>query len=160
MILALAPALAAPVGVAAQAPAPRFDPLRFFEGRTQGVGRFKVVLRAGQDVRVEGRGRMEGDTLVLDQVVTREGTGPKPRQWRIRQTAPGRYTGMLTDAKGPITGEATGDRLHLAFTSTGGYRIDQWLQLSADGRSAQNRLVARRFGVTVAHLDETIRKLD
>ena len=157
MILAL---LALPVGAAAQAPAPRFDPLRFFEGRTEGVGRFKVVLRAGQDVRVEGRGRMEGDTLVLDQVVTREGTGPKPRQWRIRQTAPGRYTGTLTDAKGPITGEATGDRLHLAFTSTGGYRIDQWLQLSADGRSAQNRLVARRFGVTVAHLDETIRKLD
>ena len=164
MILALLPALAAPVGVAAEAPAPapapRFDPLSFFEGRTQGVGRFKVVLRAGQDVRVEGRGRMEGDTLVLDQVVTREGTGPKPRQWRIRRTAPGRYTGTLTDAKGPITGEATGDRLHLAFTSTGGYRIDQWLQLSADGRSAQNRLVAKRFGVTVAHLDETIRKLD
>lgn len=156
----LAPFLLAAAPQAA-APGPlRFDAIAFFSGRTEGVGRFKVVLRRGEPVRVEGRGRMEGDTLVLDQLVTR-GDGPaKPRLWRIRRVAPGRYTGTLTDAKGPVTGVATGDRLHLAFTSTGGFRVDQRLVLAPDGRSARNRLTAKRFGVTVATLDETIRKLD
>ncbi|KQU53206.1 hypothetical protein ASG67_10360 [Sphingomonas sp. Leaf339] len=158
-LLAALPALAL-LTTAAAPPAPTFDALRFFNGKTEGKGRFKVVLRAGHDVHVQGHGRMEGDTLILDQIVTREGTAPKPRQWRIREVSPGRYTGTLTDAKGAITGETTGDRLHLAFTSTGGFKVEQWLTLAADGRSAQNRLTAKKFGITVATLDETIRKLD
>jgi hypothetical protein len=145
---------------AAAAPPPSFDAIRFFQGATRGEGRLKVILRSGQRVSVAGRGRMEGDTLVLDQIVTREGTDPKPRQWRIRATTPGHYTGTLTDAKGAISGETIGDRLHLRFTSTGGFAVEQWLTLSPDGRSAQNRLTARRFGVTVATLDETITKTD
>ncbi len=144
----------------AKPPPPEFDAIRFFEGGTRGDGLFKVILRGSHRVTVQGRGRIEGDTLILDQIVTREGTAPKSRQWRIRATAPGRYTGTLTDAKGPITGETTGDRLHLRYTSTGGFAVEQWLTLSPDGRSAQNRLTAKRFGVTVASLDETIVKTD
>ena len=139
---------------------PRFDALRFFSGATEGVGRLKVVLRRGEPIRVEGRGRVEGDVLILDQVVTRGNAAPKPRQWRIRRVAPGRYLGTLTDARGPVTGEGVGDRLHLAFTSAGGFKVEQVLTLSPDGRSARNRLTAKRFGVTVATLDETIRKTD
>jgi hypothetical protein len=139
---------------------PRFDAIAFFSGRTEGTGRIKIVLRAGEAIRVEGRGRMEGDTLVLDQSVTAGTKPPKPRQWRIRQIAPGRYTGTLTDAKGAITGESFGNRLHLTFTTKSGFSVEQWLTLAPGGRSAQNRLIARRFGLTVATLDETIRKLD
>ena len=153
-------ALALLATAAPAAPPPEFDAIRFFTGSTHGDGRFKVILRGSHRVTVQGRGRLEGDTLILDQIVTRDGTEPKPRQWRIRATAPGRYTGTLTDAKGPITGETTGDRLHLRYTSTGGFAVEQWLTLSADGRSAQNRLTAKRFGVTVATLDETIVKTD
>jgi hypothetical protein len=153
-------ALALATVAAAPPPPPTFDAIRFFTGTTHGDGRFKAILRGSQRVTVAGRGRMEGDTLVLDQIVTREGTDPKPRQWRIRATAPGRYTGTLSDAKGAITGETTGDRLRLRFTSTGGFAVEQWLTLSPDGRSAQNRLTAKRFGVTVATLDETITKTD
>ncbi len=152
-VLAIAPA-------PSSAAPPTFDALRFFTGATRGEGRFKVILRRSQPVSVRGTGRMEGDTLVLDQIVTRAGSAPKPRQWRIRRTAPNRYTGTLSDAKGPITGETIGDRLHLRFTSSDGFAIEQWLTLAADGRSAQNRLTARRFGVQVATLDETITKLD
>lgn len=149
-----------PVLLAAAPEPPRFDAIAFFSGRTEGTGRIKIVLRRADPIRVEGRGRMDGDTLVLDQAVTVGSKPPKPRRWRIRRVAPGRYTGTLTDAKGVVTGEATGDRLHLSFTTTGGFRVDQWLVLAPDGRSAQNRLTARRFGFTVATLDETIRKLD
>ncbi|MGA1798861.1 hypothetical protein VH567_08780 [Sphingomonas sp. 4RDLI-65] len=38
-------------------------------------------------------------------------------------------------------------------------RVDQWLTLSPDGQVAQNHLVVRKLGVTVATLDEIIRKL-
>ena len=145
---------------AAPAPPPEFDAIRFFTGATRGEGRFKVVLRAGQSVHVDGRGRLDGDTLVLEQTVTREGTVPKPRQWRIRRAGPGRYTGTLTDARGPITGETEGDRLHLRYTSTGGFAVEQRLTLAPDGRSAQNHLTAKKFGVAVATLDETITKAD
>ena len=35
---------------------------------------------------------------------------------------------------------------------------DQWLTLAPDGQSAHNILIVRKFGVTVAVLDETIRR--
>ena len=150
LLLAGAPAPATPV----------FDPLRFFAGATRGQATLKIILRSTRSVCVQGRGRVTPDgTMVLDQRVEQEGKAPKTRQWRIRAVGQGRYAGTLTDATGPVTGEATGNRLHLSYP-TGRIRIDQWLTLSADGRSAQNRLVARRFGITLARLEETIRKLD
>lgn len=153
--------LALLLAAAAQAP-PRFDPIRFFTGRTEGTGRLKVVLRRGHPVRVHGRGRVAPDgALLLDQTVDEEGKPPRTRQWRIRRTAPGRYAGTLTDARGPVTVESIGNRLHIRFKqASGGVAIEQWLTLALDGRSARNRLVARKLGIAVAHLDETIRKLD
>jgi hypothetical protein len=37
--------------------------------------------------------------------------------------------------------------------------VDQWLTLSPDARVAQNRLIVRKLGMTVATLGETIRIL-
>jgi len=138
-----------------------FNPLGFFTGHTSGDGRLKVVLRRGVPVSVSGSGRVESDgTLVLDQTVL-EGTKPaRTRRWRLQRTAPGRYEGTLTDARGPVVGEVNGRRLYLRFTSTSGFRVRQWLTLSADGRSADNLLKASRLGVTVATLRERIRRID
>lgn len=153
MILALLLAAAEP---------PRFDPIRFFAGRTEGAGRLKVVLRRGASVRVHGRGRPGPDgALVLDQLIEEEGKPARSRRWQIRRVAPGRYAGALTDARGPVSVEGIGDRLRIRYTAAGGgVAIEQWLTLAADGRSARNRLVARKFGITVARLDEVIRKAD
>jgi hypothetical protein len=139
---------------------PDFDPLRFFAGRTQGEGQLKIVLRARVPVSVRGMGRMEGDTLVLDQVVEEGAKPPRTRRWRLRKVAPTRYEGTLTDARGTVVAEADGPRLRLRFTSNDGFQVRQWLTLAADGRSAANRLEARRLGVTVATLDERIAKVD
>ena len=139
---------------------PMFDPMRFFAGATSGDASLKIILRSARAVHVQGHGRVAPDgTLILDQRVEQQGKAPKTRQWRIRAVGRGRYGGTLTDATGPVTGEATGNRLHLSYP-TGRVRIDQWLTLSANGRSARNRLVAGRFGITLAQLEETIRKLD
>ena len=54
-----------------------------------------------------------------------------------------------------------GNRLHLRFTTTdGGLDAEQWLYLQPGGRVALNRMVLRKFGLPVATLDETIRKVD
>lgn len=156
-------ALSACVGtpqVATPAPAPHFDALAFFLGRTLGTGRLKKVLSGVEKTEVEGIGRVEDGTLVLDQVV-KEGSKPaRHRTWHIREDSPGQYSGRLTDASGPITGDADGNRLHLAFLMEGGLPTEQWLTLAGDGRSAHNIMVVQKFGMRVAVLDEEIRKID
>lgn len=143
------------------AAAPAFDPLCFFDGQTRGEGQLKVILSRRVPVSVVGRGTVQPDgSLLLDQIVA-EGTKPaRNRRWRLRRVSPGRYTGTLTDARGPVAAEANGPRLHLSFTTPSGFKVQQWLTLAPDGRSADNVLRATRLGVTVATLHERIVKLD
>jgi hypothetical protein len=141
--------------------APAFPVDRFFAGRTEGEGVLTVMMSGSRSVRVSSRGRAEPDGVIaLDQIIWEQGKPARSRSWRLRQVAPGRYAGTLSDAAGPITGEARGGRLHLRFTTRGGMKVDQWLTLAPDGRSARNVLRVRKLGLTVAALEETIRKLD
>lgn len=162
----LAPVLLAACGAAGpdealQSAAPVFDPSVFFAGRTAGQGTVNVILRAKEPLRVEGAGRVEGDgTLVLDQIVRRGARPPERRQWRFRRLGPGSYGGTLSDATGPVRAEVSGNRLHLRYPMKGGVQAEQWLYLQRDGRTALNRMSIRKFGMAVAHIDETIRKLD
>ncbi|KQN06186.1 hypothetical protein ASE82_04735 [Sphingomonas sp. Leaf230] len=140
--------------------APRFVAERFFAGRLDGVGTLKIVLHAPVTTHVISIGRVGADgILLLDQHIEQQGKPARDRQWRIRPLGNGRYKGTLTDASGPVTGEVEGNRLHLGFSMKGGMCVDQWLRLSSDGQVAQNHLIVRKLGVTVATLEETIRKL-
>lgn len=144
----------------AAAPA-TFDPLRFFAGRTEGRASLHVILSGARAVRVHGTGAPQRDgSLVLDQVVETQGKPTTTRRWVLRQVAPGRYAGTLTDAVGPVAAEASGNRLHIHYRAKGKIAIEQWLTLAPDGRAADNRLTARRFGITVARLRETITRVD
>lgn len=159
--LALATAACVPAArVAAPAPlAPPFSALDFFDGASRGEGQLHIVMSGTARVQVDSVGHREGDgTLVLAQIVRRDGKPETKREWRIRETAPGRYTGTLSDAAGPVIGEADGDRLHLRFAMRGGLRADQYLYLAPDRRSARNLMRVTKLGIVVACLDETIRK--
>jgi hypothetical protein len=139
--------------------APVFPVFAFFEGRSEGRATLKIATRAREAVRVESFGRVAGGTLTLDQRIFEGDKPPRTRRWLMRETAPGRYAGTASDAAGPVTGEASPGRLHLAFRMKGGLAAEQWLTLARDGRSAHNVLTARKFGIVVAALEETIRKL-
>jgi hypothetical protein len=160
------PPIAAPVAPAA---APRFDPFVFFVGASRGEGVLDKVLSDPVTVTVASRGRIvtERETaaswaspprrvLVLDQTVTEGDKPARQRQWRLVETAPGRYEGTLTDAIGPVRGAAQGNRLVLEYPMEGGLRVRQELTLSPDGRRAQNVLKVSQLGVTVAALVEDI----
>jgi hypothetical protein len=142
--------------LAAPAPQPRFDPLAFFAGNLEGQATLRIAFRSPVAVRVHSSGRVGPDgALLLDQRVEQAGKPARVRHWRVREVTPGRYAGTLSDADGPVSGETTGNRLHLRFPSNGG-QAEQWLTLAPDGRSADNLLIVRRFGVTIAALTERI----
>ena len=139
---------------------PVFDPIAFFTGRTEGHATLHKIFSAPHAVRVEGRGHVTADgVLVLNQKVFKDGKKPTNREWRIHKVAPGRYTGTLTDAKGPVEADVSGNRLHIRFTMKGGFPTQQWLTLAPDGQSADNIMQVRKLGLTVASLHETIRRL-
>lgn len=143
-----------------RAPSPTFDPIVFFAGHTRGVGSLKVLTKKRQTVLVEGHGVVQPDgTIVLTQDVRRGNRPVVHRTWHLRTVAPGGYAGTLSDAMGPVAGDAVGNTLHLAFRMKGGLHAQQWLELQPGGQVAHNRLVVSKLGVPVASLDETITRI-
>ncbi|WP_281823377.1 DUF3833 family protein [Sphingobium sp. BS19] len=147
--------------IGAAPPARKFDPAAFFAGRTVGDARLKVMMSRAKAIHVDSTGRVEADgALAVSQVVAEEGKPVKQRSWRIRMVAPGRYEGTLSDASGPVKGVMTDNVLNLRFAMKGGLQAEQKLTLRPDGLSVHNAMTIRKFGMTVATLEETIRKLD
>ena len=136
-------------------------PEQFFVGRTEGEGRVSVILSGSHAVRAHNRGRMDrGGALVIDQVVEEEGAPPRRRTWRLVRSGPATLTGTISDADGPVTGEVSGNVLHLRYRSSEGPSVEQWITLHPNGRTAHNRMTFRRFGFSVATLEETVRRVD
>lgn len=143
-----------------QAPSQLNAAERFFSSRFEGTGTVHIIFSGRQVIRDVGRGRMENGVLVIDQVVQQEGAEPRRRHWRIRRVGSNRFAGTITDVRGEVTGEISGNVLHLSFRSTHGPWVEQWITLHPNGRTAHNRMIFRRFGIQVATVEETIRRLD
>lgn len=136
---------------------PTFDPIAFFEGRTEGRGSLNTILSGRNTTLVAGLGkRTAPDALVLEQSVRRGAGAPALRTWELHRVAPGRYAGTLSDASGPVAADVAGNRLHIAFPMKGGLSAQQWLYLSPNGQIAQNRMVVTKLGIPIASLDEVI----
>jgi hypothetical protein len=137
-------------------------PEQFFVGRTEGSGQAHVILSGSHGVRDHSRGRLErgGAVLLLDQIVDEDGKPPRSRSWRLVRSGPSSFTGTISDARGAVTGEVEGNVLHLRYRSVEGPSVEQWIVVHAGGRTAQNRMTFRRFGLTVATLEGTIRRID
>jgi len=135
------------------------DPMRFFEGRTEGVSTVKVVMKKAYTSRTIGRGEIENGVLNLVQRVNDEGRSPFERRWTMRQVAPGRFTGAMSEAVGPVTVDEVGGRFRFRFRMKGNLSIEQWLTPLPGGREALSKISIRKFGMTVGRSDGTIRKL-
>ena len=135
------------------------DPLRFFEGSTIAVSTVKVAMKKAYRTRSVGRGLIRRDgSLYLTQRIEEEGRPPHDRRWDIRQIGPGRYTGTMTEANGPVRIEEVGGRFRFQFKMKGGLSAEQWLTPLPDGRAARTKLTVRKYGLTVARSEGLIRK--
>lgn len=144
----------------ASAPAPRFDAVAFFAGRSEGKGVLKIALHRADTTLVEGSGRVTDDGgIVLDQTVQRQGKPATRRAWVLHPAGADRYTGTLSDAVGPVDGRVEGNVLHLRFAMKGGLQAEQFLALRPGGMVADNVMIVRKLGMPVARLDETITRL-
>lgn len=147
--LALSPAYAQPAPT-----------LRFFEGETESEGTVDEVFKRPYTVRSRGRGKIEADgTLVMTQLVDQPGKPQHRRSWRMREVSPGRFAGTISDAVGPVTGEAVGGRFHFRFRMKGGLAVEQWLTPMDGNTAVRNAMIIRKFGIKVAKADEVIRKV-
>jgi hypothetical protein len=136
------------------------DPLRFFEGHTESVGTVRIAMKKPFKSRAIGKGEIRPDgTLDLIQRVEDQGEQPRERRWRMRQVGPGRFSGTMSEAKGPVTVEEVGDRYRFRFRMSGNVFVEQWLTPMPDGRSARSVVTIHKYGVKVGTSDAVIRKL-
>ncbi len=160
LIFALAPVLLiGPAANAGGSTAELHDPLRFFEGRTEMLSTVKLITKKTYRSRTVGRGSIQDDgSLHLVQRVHDDGRPAYDRRWRIREVSPGRFTGTMSEAKGPIAVEEIRGRYRFRFKMKGGVSIEQWLT-PLGTTSAASKATIRKLGIVVGHSDGTIRKL-
>lgn len=156
MILAAALLSASP----SIAPHALFNPIDFFHGHTHGDGTLKVIFESPQHMTTDNDGREDKDGwLVLEQVIHQPGKDARTRTWRLRQTAPDRFEGTLTDAASPVRVDVTRTGIRIRYTAQNSLNFDQTLT-PVSPTEVRDRIRVSRFGIAVAHFDETIRKLD
>ena len=151
-------ALAAP---AAANPEPKLDMLAFFAGKTHADNVIKIALHAPHKLIVDSVGghNKEGEFVLID-TVQEEGKPVRKRTWVMRPAGPNHFTGVLSDAKGPVEVTVSGDSALIRYTmKEGGLKVEQRVQLQRDG-TLSNTVVAKKFGLKVASVDGTIRKVD
>jgi len=148
------------LGLLLFAQAPASAPEQFFVGRTEGTGTAHVMLSGRHGVRVHSRGRMDRGALVIDQVVEEEGKPARRRSWRLVRAGGNRITGSISDARGDVAGEVSGNVITLRYRLAEGPSVQQRITIHPNGRTAQNRMTFRRFGLNVATVEETIRRVE
>jgi uncharacterized protein DUF3833 len=151
----------AALALVAAAPAQAaFNPVEFFRGHSHGEGILKIIFQSPKHMEVDSEGLAEKDgSLVLKQVIHEPGKPPRTRYWRMRQTAPNRFEGTLTDAASPVQVDVTKSGVRIRYTGKDHLNFDQLLT-PVSPTEVHNAMRVKRFGITVAHYDETIRKLD
>jgi hypothetical protein len=141
-------------------PAQAFDPIAFFTGRSAGEGAIKVLFQVPKPLAVQSFGTRQKDgSLLLRQVIREAGEAPRTRYWRLRRVTAQGFEGTLTDAVGPVRIEREGNAIRIRYKGTNKLDFDQRLT-PAGPRAITNRMQVKRFGITVATVDERIRKLD
>lgn len=135
--------------------------MSFFEGRTESLATIKLVMKKPYKSRSIGRGEIKADgSLVLVQRVEDEGKPVHERRWHIRETSPGRFTGTMSEAKGPVTVDEVGGRYRFRFKMKGNVSVEQWIAPLPGGKTASTKVTIRKMGITVGQSEGTIRRLD
>ena len=160
-LLAAALVGVAAVGSAAPDP-PKLDMIGFFTGKTHADNIIKIALHSPHKLIVDSVGghNKEGEFVLID-TVREEGKPVRDRTWVMHPVGPDHFGGSLSDAIGPVDVLVHGDSATISYMMRDGHlKITQQIQLAADGRSLSNHVIAQKFGLTFAHVDGTIHKVD
>jgi len=142
--------------------APALDLTAFFTGKTHAENVMKVAMQRRKSLIVDSVGGKgdRGDFVLID-TVNEQGKPQRTRKWIMKQAGPNHFTGSLSDAIGPVDVVINGDSATIRYLMRDGHvNILQQIRLQPGGRSLSNHVVARKFGLVVARIDGTIRKMD
>jgi len=142
--------------------AAKLDMTDFFTGKSHADNVIKIALQGSHKLIVDSvGGRNKAGEFVLLDTVQEEGKPVRKRTWVMRPAGDNHFTGFLSDATGPVDVMVGGDTATIRYTmKDGGLKIVQQIKLQPDGKTLSNQVVAKKFGMTVAHVDGTIRKVD
>lgn len=146
----------------AAAPPHQLDMVDFFTGKTHAENVMKAAFQGTKSLVVDSVGGKgdRGDFVLVD-TVNEQGKPVRTRKWIMHPVGPNHFTGSLSDAIGPVDIMVNGDSATIRYLMRDGHvNIVQQIQLQPGGKSLSNHVVARKFGMVVAHIDGTIRKLD
>jgi hypothetical protein len=158
---------------AAQRPAdyagigPVFDLRKHLSGplRCEGVI-YGPTGRVSSRFTADMMGTWDGNRGTLAEHFSYDSGTKQDREWRLSIGNDGRISAEADDLVGTGTGEASGAALRLQYTiklpeSAGGHALDvtDWLYL-VDDKTIVNRSQFRKFGVKVAELVATMRRVD
>ena len=138
------------------------DMTGFFAGKSHADNVIKIAFHGPHKLIVDSVGgrNKEGEFVLID-TVREEGKPDRTRTWVMHPVGPDRFTGVLSDAIGPVDVVVHGDSATISYVMKDGHlKIVQQIQLEADGKTLSNHVIAKKFGLTFAHVDGTIRKLD
>ncbi|WP_296479239.1 DUF3833 domain-containing protein [Roseinatronobacter sp.] len=111
-------------------------------------------------------GRWDGNRGVLSEHFIYDSGTKQDREWRLTLGNDGRITAEADDLVGTGSGKQEGGALRLNYTirlpeSAGGHalQVTDWMYL-IDDKTIVNRSQFRKFGIKVAELVATMRKVD
>ncbi len=146
--------------------APRFDIREQFNGplRCEGVI-YGPLGRVSSRFTADFEARWDGNTGVMDEHFRYASGATQDRQWQLTLGNDGNIRAEAADLVGTGTGRQEGAAVHLRYTiklpeSAGGHALDvtDWMYLVEDG-TIVNRSQFRKFGIKVAELVATMRKV-
>jgi hypothetical protein len=119
-----------------------------------------VAMKKPYSSKTLARGQILSDgSLSLIQQVHDQGKPTRHRRWLIREISPGRFTGTMSDAVGPVQIQQIGGKFLFRFSMKGKLAIEQWITPLPGGKSARSKVTVRKLGMRVATSEGTIRKL-
>jgi hypothetical protein len=153
------------LGLAAAAAAPdppKLDMTAFFAGKSHADNVIKIAFHGPHKLIVDSVGgrNKEGEFVLVD-TIREEGKPVRTRTWVMHPVGDGHFTGFLSDATGPVDVVVADDRATIRYTmKDGNLKIIEQIQAQGDGKTLANTAVAKKFGITFARVEGTIRKLD
>ena len=148
--------------VTSPAEAPKLDMTAFFSGRSHADNVIKIAFQSPHKLIVDSVGghNKEGEFVLVD-TVREEGKPVRTRTWVMHPVGPNHYSGFLSDADGPVDVAIDGPTATITYIMKDGHlKIREVMELQPDGRTLSNHVVAKKLGITFAHVDGTVRKLD
>ena len=140
---------------------PKLDMTGFFTGKTHADNIIKIALHAPHKLIVDSIGghNKEGEFVLID-TVQEEGKPVRKRTWVMHPVGTDHFTGVLSDAIGPVDVVVRGDSATISYVMKDGHlKIQQQLQLQPNG-TLSNHVIAKKFGIKFGQVDGTIRKVD